>query len=473
MTVAGDTGGQAGGGGSEGDGESAPSSEAEIPSEQGGSEPASGSEPAPGSQPAPDAVESSTAGGPETAAAAGATPTNTRPSGGRRVLGWTRSIFSTLLILIGVLGLVLSPLAIWGRNLLLNTDRYVQTMAPLASNPGVQSALVAAVDRQVEANLDVSSLVGGVLPPKAAKALSGPLQNAVSGLVNTIATNFVESKAFATIWTQMNRIAHQQIDNLLTGKAIGNGQVKTQAGKIALDLTPIVQQVKTKLVDAGVTVANNVPPIGATLEIANVKGLAKAQKAVRALNTLADWLPWIGLALVAAGVGLARRRRRATIRAAIGLGAGMIIIGIGLLIGRHIYLSEIPTTILPRSTAASIFDTLVRYLRWGIRLVLLVALLIALGLWVTGPSGSATAVRRGLSTSGGRAGRGLRNGPVGAFVTSYTNVLRVAIIAIGGIVLLLIDGPSLATVIVLALIVVLLLVAVQLLRAPSSPAPAG
>ena len=271
----------------------------------------------------------------------------------------------------------------------------------------------------------------------------------------------------------MNRIAHQQIDNLLTGKTIGNGQVKTQAGKIALDLTPIVQQVKTKLVDAGITVADKVPPIGATLEIANVKGLAKAQKAVRALNTIADWLPWIGLALVAAGVALARRRRRATMRAAIGLGAGMIVIGIGLLIGRHIYLSEIPTNILPRSTAASMFDTLVRYLRWGIRLVLLVALLIALGLWVTGPSGSATAVRRGLSTSGGRAGRGLRNGPVGAFVTSYANVLRVAIIAVGGIVLLLIDGPSLATVIVLAVIVVLLLVAVQLLRAPSPPAPAG
>ena len=140
--------------------------------------------------------------GPEPAAAAVATSTATRPSGGRRVLGWVRSIFSTLLIVIGVLGLVLSPLAIWGRNLLLNTDRYVQTMAPLASNPGVQSALVAAVDRQVEANLDVSSLVGGVLPPKAAKALSGPLQNAVSGLINNIATNFVQSKAFATIWTR-------------------------------------------------------------------------------------------------------------------------------------------------------------------------------------------------------------------------------------------------------------------------------
>ncbi len=462
-----DPGAPSGDAGPEGGGEPALSSDAEIPSEQ--VTPDLG----PGSPPAPEAIPASTPGGPEPTPAAVAASTATRPSGGRRVLGWARSIFSTLLIVVGVLGLVLSPLAIWGRNLLLNTDRYVQTMAPLASNPGVQSAMVAAVDRQVEANLDVSSLVGGVLPPKAAKALSGPLQTAVSGLINNIATTFVQSKAFATIWTQMNRIAHQQIDNLLTGKSIGNGQLKTKAGKIALDLTPIVQQVKTKLVAAGITVADKVPPIGATLEIANVKGLASAQKAVRALNTIADWLPWIGLALVAAGVALARRRRRATIRAAIGLGAGMIVIGIGLLIGRHIYLSEIPTNILPRSTAASVFDTLVRYLRWGIRLVLLVALLIALGLWVSGPSGSATAVRRGLSTSGGRAGRGLRDGPVGGFVTSYANVLRVAIIAVGGIVLLLIDGPSLATVIVLALIVVLLLVAVQLLRAPSPPAPVG
>jgi LPXTG-motif cell wall-anchored protein len=467
MTVAGEPAAPSGGAGPEEGAEPASSSEADVPSPQ------VNPESAPGQHRAPDVLPGSPQSRPEPAPAVAATSAATRPSGGRRVLGWVRSILSTLLIVVGVLGLVLSPLAIWGRNLLLNTDRYVQTLAPLASNPGVQSALVAAVDRQVDANLDVSSLVEGALPPKAAKALSGPLQNAVSGLVNTVATTFVQSKAFATIWTEMNRVAHEQIDNLLTGKTIANGQLKTKAGKIALDLTPIVQQVKTRLVAAGITVAGKVPTVGATLEIANVKGLAKAQKAVRALNTIADWLPWIGLALVAAGVALARRRRRATMRAAIGLGAGMIIIAIGLLIGRHIYLSEIPTNILPHSTAASIFDTLVRYLRWGIRLVFLVALLIALGLWVTGASGSATAVRRGLSTSGGRAGRGLRDGPVGDFVTSYANVLRVAIIAIGGIVLLLIDGPSLATIIVLAVIVVLLLVAVQLLRAPSPPAPVG
>lgn len=430
----------------------------------------------PSSQTGPEVAEPAaaiTAPAAEPAREAITTTPPTRPSGGRRALRWARSFFSALLVVVGVLGLVLSPLAIWGRNLVLNTDRYVQTLAPLASNPGVQSALVAAVDRQVEANLDVSSFVGGVLPPKAAKALSGPLQTAVSGFVNTIATDFVQSKAFKTLWVQINRVAHEQLVNVLTGKTHGNGQLKAQAGKVVLDLSPIVQQVKAKLVAAGITVAHNVPAVGATLEIANVKGLDSAQRAVRALNTLANWLPWIGLALVAAGVALARNRRRAVLRAAIGLVVGMIVIGIGLLIGRHIYLTQIPPNILPHSTAASVFDTLVRYLRWGIRLVLLVALLIALGLWISGPSASATALRRASSRSGRRVGGGLRDGPVGGFVTRYANVFRVAIVAVAGIVLLFIDGPSLATVIVLAVIVVVLLVVVQLLCAPGREAPAG
>ena len=63
---------------------------------------------------------------------------------------------------------------------MLNTDRYVQTLAPLATDPGVQNALITAVDRQVQNNVDVGPLLDQNLPPKAAKALTGPVQGAVN-----------------------------------------------------------------------------------------------------------------------------------------------------------------------------------------------------------------------------------------------------------------------------------------------------
>jgi hypothetical protein len=102
--------------------------------------------------------------------------------------GGARALASVLLIVAGVLGLVLSPVAIWGRNFVLDTNRYVETMAPLASNsnPGVQDALVARVDGQVEAHMDIASYVDQVLPSRAAELLAAPVQRAVDAVVHTI-----------------------------------------------------------------------------------------------------------------------------------------------------------------------------------------------------------------------------------------------------------------------------------------------
>ena len=79
-----------------------------------------------------------------------------------------RATLSAILIVLGVLSLVISPVAIWGRNLVLNTDHYVETVAPLVKNPGVQDVIVNQVDKQVQANLDVAAYVKQVLPPRAA-----------------------------------------------------------------------------------------------------------------------------------------------------------------------------------------------------------------------------------------------------------------------------------------------------------------
>jgi LPXTG-motif cell wall-anchored protein len=382
----------------------------------------------------------------------------------RRVGRVARAPGSAALIVVGVVCLVVMPLAIWGRNLVLNTDRYVQTLTPIASNTGVQDAVISAVDRQVDQNLDVKAIVADVLPPRA-QVLAAPLQSAVTGLVNTITTQFVRSKAFQTLWVEINRLAHQQINYLLTGKAPANAAVRVDSsGRVFLDLSKIVQTVKDRLTSAGLTVASKVPTVGATLEIANVHGLTNARKAVRLLNNLANWLPWIGLVLVAGGIAAARKRRRALMATALGFGAGMIIIGIGLLIGRNIYLNGIPTDKLPRDSAAFIFDTVVRYLRLGIRLLLLIALLVAFGSWVSSPSSSAVATRRFVTSIPRALGQKLNTGPVGPFVARYVTAFRVGIIVLAFIVLLLTDAPSLGTVIFLAVLAAVLLLLVEMFR---------
>src|SRR6476620_2345622 len=59
-----------------------------------------------------------------------------------RRLRW-RGAGSGLLLTLGCGLAVLSLLALWLRGTLLNTDRYVSTVAPIAANPAVQDAVAA------------------------------------------------------------------------------------------------------------------------------------------------------------------------------------------------------------------------------------------------------------------------------------------------------------------------------------------
>lgn len=394
-------------------------------------------------------------------------------SAGQRAAGIARSAGISIILVLSVICLVLTPVVVWGRNLLLNTDRYVQTMEPLASNPGVQNTVIAAVDAQFQGRLDLKSVLDPVLPPRAAQVLVPPLQSAADSLVNTVTTRFVQSDAFKTLWKTVNQVAHTQVTYLLTGQQPKNAAVRVASnGDLTLDLSAVVQQVKARLVDAGLTVAAKVPVVGSTIKVGNVAGLQHARSLTNLLNKVANWLPWVGLVLLVGGVLLSRRKRRALVASLLGVVIGLVLVGVGLLIGRGIYLNKITSPTLTRDTAQYIFDTVVRYLRLGIRLLALLALIVAFGVWVSGPGEVATRFRGFVVRGPRELGSRLNAGPVGPFVDRYATALRVAVIAVLGVILLLIDSPTLVTFIVLAVICVILLLIIEMLRASAHRARA-
>src|SRR5271167_2954298 len=77
-----------------------------------------------------------------------------------------RRITSWVLVVLACLLAVVSVLVVFARNQLLNTDAYVSTVAPLATNPAIQTQVATRVSDELIARTDLSQRVKGALPPK-------------------------------------------------------------------------------------------------------------------------------------------------------------------------------------------------------------------------------------------------------------------------------------------------------------------
>lgn len=71
----------------------------------------------------------------------------------------------------------------------------------------------------------------------------------------------------------------------------------------------------------------------------------------------------------------------------------MAVLGILLTLGRSVYLDLVAGPNLPPDAASAFYEILIHYLRLGLRVVAAVALLVAAGAFVTGPSRAAMAIR--------------------------------------------------------------------------------
>ncbi|MGY0017434.1 hypothetical protein [Streptomyces sp. cg35] len=391
----------------------------------------------------------------------------------------TRSTFAVVLIVLAALLTPLSAVAVWADAQVRDTDRYVATMAPLASDPDVQDAVANRVTTAVMDRIDVQDLLTGVAPddrPRLEKALgaaSGPINSGLTSFVHAAAQRFVTSPAFATVWKQANRTAHAAVDKALTGD--GGGTVKVEDGMVTLDLAPVVDKVKEALVDDGLTVAAKIPEVHTDITLMQSTGaLAKAKKGLRLLQLLSWVLPLLVVLLVVGGVLLATRRRRALVTAALAVAAGALVLGLALWLGRAFYLDALPPAV-DRAAAGSVYDALVRFLRTGVRVVAVLGVVVALAAWTGGPGRWASAVRGawtgGIGSVREATGAGTF-GPVGPWVHRMRTWLNWTVAAVAAAVLLAWDYPTGAVVAWIAVCAVCALAVIEFLDAPALPDPA-
>ena len=406
----------------------------------------------------------------------------------RRRIGW-RTPLATLLIALGCALAPVSVLGIWTANQVSDTGRYVANVTPLISSPPIQNALTGKVTDAITSNLDVPGYVdqaAGVLDSHGFTRVGtlltsfGPsLAGAVDGVIRNAVHTLVTSQQFARAWVQVNTAAHQTLVQVLSG---GNGgAVSTSDGKVSIDLTPFVTIVKQDLAARGFTLIDKLPPIHPTLALFTSRELSKAQSLYRLINDLKIVLPVLTLLLIAAGVYVARGHRRALIGAGLGFAAAMLLLGVGLLIGRSVYLNSVPGSVLPSDAAAAAYDTLVRFIREGLRAMLVVGLLVAAAAFFTGPSATAVKTRGALVSGAGRLRnfgerKGVSTGPAGQWTYSHRKGLRICAVALVALVFVFWGQPTAALGIALAIALLALLGLIELIGRPvaaSAPEPAG
>lgn len=280
-----------------------------------------------------------------------------------------------LAVLVAVL-FMLSVVSSYVRGVLLDTDTYVEVVAPLASDSAVQAEVVDAVTTAVVRSVPLDGL------PAAARPL---VQRQLEEVTRSTAGRVVESPRFADLWADSNRLAHRATVAALRDQG---SVVRTGDGTVRIDVGSVVEEVKRRLVENGFAQADRIPTSSNEIVLVESAELANAQRVLLLFDQLAPWLPWVSLALATAAVLVAPIRRRGLLWVACGVGVAMIILAIVLAIGRGWLLDRVAGASVDPAAANVIVDAVLGPLWSRLWLVLLAAVVVAAGALLAGPVGT-------------------------------------------------------------------------------------
>lgn len=396
---------------------------------------------------------------------------------------------SAAVVALVVVAALLAPVAVtlaWARGLVTDTDRYVETVAPLADDPAVQAAITDRVTTALADALRVDTLVQNAsdaldesdLSPAVkllVRSLGGPLIDALRNRVRSAVASVVASDAFATAWREANRTASEQLVAVMRGDPDAIAQLD-EGGTLSVDLASVIDVVRQNLSDNGFGLVDRLPTVTASFPLMSNGDLVKLRGLYRAIDVLGTAMIWVVLALLGAAVWLARDRPRAVMVSGFVIALAGVILGAGINVGRGVYTAAALGQVARPDAAVVVYDQVASGLRLATRTTLALGLVIALAGLVAGRSAAAGGLRAALATAGDAAGRNgvlarVRQGPVGAWLAQHRTVVRAGIGVLAGLVLVLADRLTSGLILWVAAVAAVLLVVAQLLAAPPEAPP--
>lgn len=417
--------------------------------------------------------------------ASGSDHASASPTPVRRRGRW-RAVLSVVLI---AFGLILAPLAVlgpWVRAELIDTDKFVATLAPLVEHAEVQGFIADQAMAAFDENVPVEALVGQVfdglstldLPEEASAALTlleGPAAAGVRSLVESGVTTVVASPQFAQMWQTTLRETHSRAIEVLQGQP-GTLVVLSEGGVLSLDIGELTGQIKNELQSRGIGFADAIPTIDRTVTLVSSDALAATRTLYLMAVGIGYWMPVIVLCLLAAGIIAARRRARALAWTAAGTVASLLVLASGIGIGRSVFVSSLSPAVMTSGAAGAIYAQVITLMVPAITALILVSLIVMIAAWLAGDSAGARSVRGMGAAASNRVHRyfethGIDTHRLGSTVERWRSGIVVLICTAAVLIVLLVRPLSVGLVGWTVGLMGLLLLAVELVRKPAITVP--
>lgn len=386
-----------------------------------------------------------------------------RPQRRKKRIDW-RGVAVWVLVVLGGIMALFTPVAVYAHDTFLDTDNFVATVAPLIKEDAVATAVSDRVSQAFLDGMHVGERLTDQLPDQL-DFIATPLINATENFVRRLTQDIITSDNFFARWENVLRTAHSAAVGILRGdRAV---EISSQ-GVVSLDVGELQTNVRDRLTQSGFGFLARlpIPQSSRTIALFQSSQLGALKGGIHLLDILYWLLPLLAFIFFAATILVAKDRRRALMMSGTALAVAM---SLSLLFG-NLLKTEVLRGIQSAESAAAaqvIWSDLAHNLRalsWGL---LALGVVVGGGAAVAGPYRWAAWLRRKYSDmlESWRERRADRApGRIAIFVSTYAWALRIAGFVIAFLVLIPFRRLTGAAVIWTAAVLLVYLLAIELVR---------
>ena len=379
----------------------------------------------------------------------------------RSFAGLARRVGVVFLLSLAVALLVAGNVLFWTGNTIVKQDRYVAATEPIIKDPVVQQTMALYATNQIFDNVDVQNKIEEVLPPRAdflAPQLTNQLRTGTQKILGTA----LSKPKLQEKWNEVNAKQHQRLINFAS-KYEGDGDIS---------VNDVFKELSASLKDTKLAFLadKQLPPKVGDVQVISAPWLPTFHKVVTNIDTWRVLAILLLIISVAGAVWLSRNRRRTLYIFAWAAGILMFVTLVALRIIRETVAEKVDPQYEEgvRHIMRIVFNSLVIQTFT----IMLVAIVIGLILWVSGPSRSAVAVKDKFSLLlSGRLHEALfgkSNNAFLAWVNNYKRLLQWTAVGIISVLMLL---TRLTPRTLLAFVIILVL-SIAVIEVLAGPAPA-